>query len=449
MGKRSRLKKINKYAEKNIPQPSANPVVSGSGLRRVVISILFLAILSTGITLRIDNLSNVVSRSPDEHFYTAQANTLIQKGLLKGTRFLVKEFNSNKELWIYPPPYRVGYIGFLAGVMKLINNTDINVGAYISCAFSIISLLVLVLLGLRIFNPWITLFALLFISVSPMDLAIARRTWQESMLGCLGALILYLTCKITRDTRKIFYYIPLVLIGGYCFLIKELAAAFYGLSVMWLLWTLFFKERAFFRGLLLISLAALSGAVSILILSYTSGSFEAILETLRNFKTVATTAQYAIDYQSGPWYYFVQGFWILSPTTTILFFVGILGTIFLNNRLKTIAFIPSDENNQAILYIIFLVLTLGGFLSLMPNMINLRFASTLYIPFYLLGGVGLWYLISLIKLKVRNFSFYLIVSFIIAAAMAFAARDYYSFDKIFLKTGIKDVSIRMLREFSR
>jgi len=413
-------------------------IISPMG-KKFILFILFFSVLAVGMGLRINNLNNIAGRSPDEKIYTQEAKIIALKGW-KGTRLLIQEYNLNKELWIYPPPIRLGYLWLVASVMKMTNSMEEKVGAYISCAFSIISLLLLIVLGLRFFNPWITLSALLFMSVSPMDLAISRRTWQDAMLGCIGLSLIYFCCELTRNTHKLIWYIPFIIVGSYCILIKESGMLIYGLCTFWILWIIFVKERSFLKGFIFMIVSGVAISASLLTLVYAAGGIKPIIEVLTHIKEAMPTNIYAVEYQSGPWYYFLQGFWIISPVNAFLCVFGIAGA-FLSS-------LPNDKNRSAIFSIIFFMVVFMTITILTPYCQNLRYVSVLYGPFYLMAGLGLWYIVSFIKLKTKDSFVYIAIAFIIAIILV-AAGDYRNFKKIFVRTGILDVSIRMVKEYSR
>jgi len=400
---------------------------------------LFFAVLALGVGLRINNLDNITRRSPDEEIYTQEAKAIVLEGG-EGIKLLIREYNLNKELWIYPPPIRVGYLWLLASVMKMTKRTDEKVGAYVSCTFSIISLLLLIVMGLRFFNPWIALSALLFTTVSPMDLAIARRTWQDAMLGCVGLSLIYFCCELTRNTHKIIWYILFVIVGSYCILIKESGIFLYGLCMLWLLWTLFIKEKSYLKGFLLMIVSAAGAGISVLTLAHAAGGITPVIEVLTHVKEAMPTNIYAVEYQSGPWYRLLQGFWIISPVNAFLCVLGIAG-VFPTS-------LPNNKNRNAIFGIIFFMLAFMTITIVTPYCQNLRYVSVLFVPFYLMAGLGLWHIVSFAKVKTGNYFFYIAIAFIIAIILA-AARDYRNFKKIFLRTGIPDVSMRMVREYSR
>ncbi|MBN1527107.1 MAG: hypothetical protein JW919_05965, partial [Candidatus Omnitrophica bacterium] len=123
-------------------------------LNKFLIPVLFVVILAIGISLRIHNLNNVPDRSPDEGIYTYQAATIVERGT-EGFKLLAREHGTDKRLWIYPPPHRAGYLWALSAAMKSTNSSGIKTGSYISSAFSVLSLILLVLIGWRFFNRWV------------------------------------------------------------------------------------------------------------------------------------------------------------------------------------------------------------------------------------------------------------------------------------------------------
>jgi hypothetical protein len=419
----------------------------GKNINKTILAGFILIIFGVGIFLRITNLYNVAGRSPDERVYTYQAKVLAMQGP-SGLRSLIHEHALTPELWIYPPPIRIGYLYFLSGVMKATDNFTENTGAYISCAFSIISLLLLTVIGLRFFNPWITLYALLFAAVSPIELAIARRAWQDSMIGCAGLGLIYFCSEISRNTGKKIWYILFAIAGVFCILIKESGVAIYGLCLLWILWVIFVVERAYLKGLLVALFGGMSIVIAAAILTHAAGGIVPVVEVIRHWKEAVPTNRYAIEYQTGPWYYFLQGFWIISPSTALLFLAGAFNS-FLPQRTKSNPnALPDTIDRRAALGMLLVVTGLVIMAIARPYFQNLRYVSVVFVPFYLIGGFGLWYLLSLIKVLTKERVFYVIVFLTAAVLLAALINDYLMFKRIFIRTGILDTSIRMIREFS-
>ena len=169
-------------------------------------------------------------------------------------------------------------------------------------------------------------------SVSPIELSLARRTWQDAMVGFVGFFLMYITCEVIRSPRKIAWYIFFVIVGSYGALVKESGVMLLGLCAAPILWELFVRERAFIRGAIFVSLNVLGLGASIAILSNVAGGLSNVTEALSHFREVMGSASYGAKYCSGPWYQIIKGFWILSPATTVLCGFAIINVLITNGR---------------------------------------------------------------------------------------------------------------------
>ena len=415
--------------------------------KETIIFVILFFLLIMGTSLRFYNLARIARQSPDEQVYTYQAVSIAHHGL-EAIKLLVGDYNVNKEQWIYPPPTRVGYLIPLAAVMKMANRADVNVGRYVSLVFNILAMGILVALALRFFNPWISLYAALFISISPMDLVISGRTWQDAVVGCMGAFLVYCCCEMTRNVNKILWYVLFIAAGSYFLLIKESGLIIYGLCLLWLFWLLTVRNKLFFRGILLLTFSLLGLGISAFLLARFIGGFSIIFEVLRHIKEAVPTNTYAVQYQSGPWYSFFEGFWILSPTNTILCLIGIFSALIFNKLPLKFGILSDGRSRTMILGIIFFMIGLTLITALIPHLKNLRYVSAVFVPFYLIGGLGLWYIICWARNYLGNFSFAVIVACIITVVSIGALCDYQQYVKIFIKKGAIDLSIRLLKQCS-
>ncbi len=435
MGKKSRFKKLRKETQGAETIVSASKAaILGEGTQKAIAIVLLCALLLTGIVLRFNDL-DVKGRSPDEGIYTSQAIIVAQDGI-EGTRRLIGEYNADKQSWIYPPPIRIGYTYLLAAIMKAANIFDERAGTYLSTLCSIGALFMLVLLGLRFFNRWVTVVALLLMSVSPMDLAIARRSWQDGVLALAGLILIYCCCELTADPKRKIWYIPFWLIGIWCIIIKESGIIIYGLCVIWLFAVMAFKEKSFIKSALLVVFTLLGISISVLILGHVVGGIPRVLEVLKHVKDAMPTNTYAIDYQTGPWYRILEGLWILTPASFVLCIIGIV-KVFSGDR----------HARQSIIakWLIFIILSFLFITIVTPYMQNIRYLSITFVPFYLMCGLGLWHLISLWK-DFRGGAFYTMIAITVLVLVIISISDYQKFQRIFIKRGIRDISIRLLRE---
>lgn len=431
MGKKSRLKKERR--ETHIAEPPASEAPSRASRKYVVVG-CFIILFVAGALLRLYHLGDVESRSPDEKVHTSQAQVILDEGAVMGVRNLVKKYNANPEEWVYPKPIRVGFLWPVAALMKITGSRDVSVGAYISCFFSILSLGVIILIGVRFFNKWAALFALLFMSVSPLSLAISRRTWSDAIIGFFGMALIFMACEIIRGKKRS-WYIPFAIVGGYSMMIKESGAVFFALPALWILWTLIAKEKSYKDAMIFALISSVGAALAVLLTFYASGGPAEVIDVMTNFKSALPGNTYAARYQTGPLYEFAGGFWILSPLASILFISG--------------AVFGRKEKRGIVHGLLFFTLMATASVIITPLSQNFRYISPVFGCFYLVAGWGAWNILALSGKRLKNFSFYIATGCVVAVLIAGAIRDYRGFQRIFLKAGIPDTSVKLIRDNAR
>lgn len=411
--------------------------------RSGLIIALFILTFAAGVFFRVYNLNNILDRSPDEGIYTYQSKAVAVNGI-EGSRALVNYYNANEKMWIYPPPTRGGYIWIFAFLMKIMNSGDVELGAYISCFFSVLSLCLIVMIGLEVFNGWIALCALLFMSVSPMSLAISRRAWQDAMWECMGLGLIYLCSRILSAPKKMIWYALFIITGSYAILIKESGVLIYGLCLAYILWTLFLRRRSLLEGTLVIASGLTGIFISIAFQAFSAGGFSNLIDVMQHVKKAMPNNAYAIAYQTGPWHRFFLGFWILSPLNSGLCLLGFAAAAFpkwigLENT-------PSylSENKGGRYFVVFFMTALMLITAATPYCQNMRYVSAAYGAFYLISALGLWYIILSAKKWLKGLSFRIFLLCLILAVIFFAVKDYKNFVNIFVKKGLTDLSIGLL-----
>jgi hypothetical protein len=272
-------------------------------------------------------------------------------------------------------------------------------------------------------------------AVSPMSLAIARRSWQEAMMGCLGLLFVFICCEITRRPKRLVLYAAGVALGSYLLLVKLSGWVIYALCMAWMLWILVIKERSILKGLALIALSVAGAAAMFALLLHLAGGFDAVRELVMHKRSAMASNAYAIEYCSGIWYRFINMLWILSPVSTVLFGIGICSLLY------------DKKRQEAVLGI---ALFLAAFMAMLfifkryPQ--NLRYISALYVPFYLIGGMGFCRSMSFITKKVRGASLSIVVICAVSALVFGAVNEYGNYRRVIADTGIKDLSIKLIEE---
>lgn len=405
-----------------------------------------IALLCLGIGLRLANVSNVSlsDRSPDERVYTRLANTFLQQGNA-GVRFLVEEYQRDPSVRVtYPPVTRIGYLWLLAATMRITGKTDENAGAYLSCAVSIGSLFILTLIGIRFFPPGAALAALLFFAAFPPELALARRTWGDALVGFLALALVWSAAEIIRDSRPRIWYLLFIVTGTLGLVVKESWPVVYGLCAVWLLWILLVQRREWKNGLSLI-LGGLAGiTVSVAWLANSAGGLWVVVEVLNNWFSAVGASAYTLEYQSGPGYLLLKAFWILSPAPAALWLIGLAVVLSSRPGLNFLR-VPTDAANwRGIGWIALFMLSYLCLPMILPYWLNLRYMSVIYGPFCLLAGLGFWYCASVCLNRLEGLNRKSFAAVAIGLVAVVGLTEYQRFHRIFVQEALPDLSIRML-----
>lgn len=378
--------------------------------------------------LRLVNLGNVVTRTPDERVYTSQAKTWLESGQA-GIRSLVDEYKADAETRLYPPPTRVGMIRLVAATMRWTGRQDESAGARISCAASIGSLLLVAWIGIRFLPPWAAIAAMLFYAVLPAEQAIARRTWTDALAEFAGLLLIYVACEISRGSRSRIWYPFFALAGSASILVKESMPVPYCLCAFWILLVLM-NRRDRTSALILVSTSVVCMALSLWWLAHEVGSLADYMAIVMGIPKANAANPYALEYASGPPYLMLLAFWIVAPITSLLSLAGL--------------FAVSRKREPALIWLGCFTVAYVLIAMSMPHWINLRYVGNAYGSFCLLAGLGCWYLISagwkwLDAADRRPFAV-LAVAIVLGGAVA----DYLRFQRYFVRDEAMDLSIKML-----
>jgi 4-amino-4-deoxy-L-arabinose transferase-like glycosyltransferase len=405
---------------------SAGILVGINRMSRPIVLLAFLVCVAAG--LRVANFSNVNTRTPDERVYTYQAKTWLESGRA-GVRSMVDEYKGDAETRWYPPPTRVGMIRLVADMMRWTGRGDESVGARISCAASIGSLVVLALIGIRFLPPWAACAAMLFYAVFPADLAIARRTWTDALVELAGLLLIWFTCEITRNPKRIIWLPLFAAVGSLGVLVKESMPVPYGLCALWILWMLV-RRREWSRVAILIGATAIGMGASLWWLSFQVGSLADYVGIVMGIPKANAANPYAIEYASGSPWLMLQAFWIVAPVASLLSVAGLLAVL--------------KKRGGPLVFLACFTVAYIGIAMAMPHFLNLRYVGNTFGTFCLLAGLGCWYLISvgLDWLDVADRRVFAVIA--IAIVLGGAVADYLRFQRYFVRDETVDLSIKML-----
>lgn len=381
----------------------------------------------------------MAARTPDELVYTFDA-TRIEQGGVAAERALVARYDASASMWVYPPPTRVGYLYLVAEIMKVTYQGKPRLLTLISCVSSILTLAGVAWIGLRFFGPWQTFVALLLMSVSPFDLAMARRGWQDSLLGCVALWMIALCFEIQKGGARTSRLVPLWILGTYCMLVKESGIVVYGLCFLWLLWIFWFQEKSLKHSLLLALCAGIGMATSVGLMAFASGGLRPTADIIRHNMGSVEHNAYALAYQSGRWTSYAEGLWMLSPLATVLSALGIVAVTLRRGTAPG----TSRTGIAMILFLLAFVTTA----TIPPHLHNLRYISPVSGVFFLLAGIGACWLASEVGAALKPRTRPLATALALAGLLALAFADYRNFRQIFLIHGIPDLTNRHMYTYS-
>jgi hypothetical protein len=399
---------------------------------------LFIVVSITAIALRLGN-REVAQRTPDEKFYMDYATQVADSGI-QGARALLDRYNRDTRQWIYPPPTRFGYINLVAAVMKLSGASAEQAAVSVSSIFSILGFLVVALLGLRFFDRWAVLVGLALLSVSPLDLAIARRAWQDSVWGCVGAFLFYLCMEASISSRPKLWRTCFWAVAAYYLTIKESALFVYGICTLWLVTSAWLQERSVQKCLRIAIMSAVVGAASFAALAWYSGGASPLVETIQHWTLAQGWNQYAHLYQRGPWYSFFIGFWVMSPITTLFCMVGI-ATIICSRNSRLGLLTLDGRQRQSGWAMIYLIATLIFLMTVSPQCKNLRYVTILFGPCCLLSGLGIVYLLALAKCNLALSEYRSVLCAVVIVLALTCLTDYRRFKRVFVQYALNDLAI--------
>jgi hypothetical protein len=203
--------------------------------------------------------------------------------------------------------------------MWITGKSDQNAGAWLSCLASVVGLVLISLTGARFFHPWIGVLSIFLLAVFPPDLVLARRTWQDAVVNCFGALLLYCALRIGSRAAPGWVYVVFVFAGSAFLLVKETSLPIYGLSGCWVV------VRLRSRSAWLVAASAAGAALSFAFLASALGGWNVLWNILAGLGPANAANPYALAYATGPGYWLLTAFWLSSPFSVTLAVAGLAG----------------------------------------------------------------------------------------------------------------------------
>jgi 4-amino-4-deoxy-L-arabinose transferase-like glycosyltransferase len=422
--------------------------MTGSGRSASSARAAIAVVLGLGIGLRLFALGNVPVRGPDERTYAYQANRILDGGV-GGLRSVVEEFRRDPAAKLYPFPSRAGYLWLVAAAMKLTGTRDARAGAYLSCAASIGSLLLVALIGARFFPPGAAVTALLFMAVFPAELAVARRAWGDALLGFLALAMIVPAAEITRGGRSRALYLMFVGAGCLAITVKETGSIAFGLCLLWVSWVLFVEERAWREGLLLGLLAGAGSAAAVSWQAFSVGGFRILLEMMTILPKANAANAYALEYQTGPWYQVLEGFFIVAPLLALSCVAGVAAAVFSRAAGRAPCCADGRPDTRVAAGIAFVLVSFLAVPMVLPHWVNLRYLAVVFGPLCLLAGLGFWCAVRVLAARLPAIRPRVVAATACAVVLAGAAVDCQYFQSVVLRQALPDLSIKMLHDAGR
>lgn len=389
-----------------------------------IFPILIGVVLIVGVVARFSYLNPAI-RTPDEQVYALYADEIIQNGPL-GLVNLLDAYAAEPVSWIYPPPTRAGYIYFLAFFSTWTNKTPREAGSFLSAVFSALTLLLFVFLGLRARTGVGLLVGLMFYAVSPMDLAIARRTWQESIMSFLSLVFFLISVRVAKKfaCRSGWYYFAILSIAA--LFMKETGFAMAGILAAGLC-VYFISQKRFREALFVIFVETGAFILWFFFFWKMTGNPLGAAEMLSHVKDSIPTNAYAVQFQAGSLRGLLEGLAAVSPGAFLLFLTGLAASL----KRRGDGFLKA-----AVLYANAWIL----FYLLVPYSVNLRYLSVIYFAYYLtaaFGATALWEGVRRISvLRTRRAVWILMAAVFIGLAMT----DYANFRHLFINRQAIDLT---------
>ena len=408
---------------------------------------LFLVVMGLGVALRLAN-HNVSNPTPDEKTYAYYADQ-VAHGSIDTPGRLTENYNAHPDQWIYPTPIRTGYYYLLAAAMKCSGASACEAGVAVSSLSSIVQFILVAIIGLRFFDRWTTLIALALFSVCPMDLAIARRVWQDGVVGCAGLMLFYSSMEASLRPRKKVWLALFWMCGFFFLLLKESSGLIFGFYCAWLTGMCLLRKCPPMQCAGIAMGCVVTGLLAFVTMALLSGGVSSVIAVYQHATRTMPFNAYAVNFQNGPWYSCPLCWWILSPVAASLCCLGAAGWIFPGQPLRRTlqAALLLDEKGCAVAGSMAACIFFVTAITFLPFYLkNLRYVSPVYGTEYLLGALGLRWLLEMCRASLSPAFLRMAITGAVMLIAGAVAADFVTFDRLFLKAGLDDLAAGRLIE---
>jgi len=402
-------------------------------------TILLVLLLVLGVALRVAGFDPALPPSPDEWNLANEARMVVALGGA-GVPAIAEDIRMHPGLWYEPSPLRVGYLFPLAGMMQLIHDENRLPGLVLSMICSVGSLLLVALLGWRFLSREAALVALLFAAVSPLELTLARRAWQDSFTELLALALLMLcaevvTRAVASTRRQTILLVAIALLGAFSLTVKETSVAVFGFCLAWVLVVL--VRRHDWRGIaVLLGASVVFSLAAAGLLGHLMGGVGAAVDFERTWLRLSPLGVYSLEFETGPARtYLLALFWV-SPVVLLTALIG--AAVLAVGRSRGLR-APVVAKILVVFTVVFFTLPV-----LAQHRLNLRYASVAYCTLTLVAGVGVSWLLGLLRGVLAPLGRVAMSCVLLFALGVAAYRDAAYFRSHFSWPKMWDLSVRMV-----
>lgn len=258
----------------------------------------------------------VPARSPDEELYTRFGAGIAREGLAWQVR-LVRDFNRGEDV-DYPWQHRIGYTGLVALAMRASGDTTVRAGELLSTASGLAAIAITGALAWEMLGAWPACAAVAFLATSPLDLALARRAWQDDVVMLLAALLLAAFVRAaTGGGRR--WTLAFLVLAAFGMIVKESLAIPAGFGTLGLAALAWERTRRPRDAVLVLAAGAAALLASVAVVVAASGGWAELRTTLALSGEALAPDQYLREYQTGGVLdYYVRGLLKLQPFPWLL-----------------------------------------------------------------------------------------------------------------------------------
>ena len=388
------------------------------------------AILLLAAVLRFANF-RVVDRSPDEKLWTEFGAHIAREGPAWVTS-TARAFDRDEDVE-FPWPERIGYTCLVGLAMRVSGDTTVRAPEALSTITSLTAVALTGVIALEFLEPWTAVPAMLFFAVSPLDLALARRAWQDDVMALVTLLAVWAFLRHLRSGGR-GALAAFFAIAGYGMLVKESGVIAFALGTLGLAWIAWLRSRRLREPLLVLALGAVTALCAFAVVVGVTGGWAELRRLYALSREALAPDDYLRRYQMGGPGYYVTGLRILQP---VPFLFGAAAALL---AILRVPFLRGSERSRGALAALGALVLGFGAVAFGYYSKNMRFLSPIYAPTFLLAAALIAAIAGWVRARAPRALARTVIAVIAIAVAASAALDVRRFDHWFNELEMQDLA---------